>query len=490
MEEWRMRLEPEWNSEKNAPLTFNEMTRGSKRKVWWKCKHGHEWIAMFSNRVRGSGCPYCQGSRPSKNWNLAVCFPEIAAEWHPTLNVGGVPEMILPHSNRRAWWRCKEGHEWQAVINNRTTSGTGCPVCSGNKAKESGRDLMTLFPEIAEQWHPTLNGELKPTDVHSMSNRKVWWICKEGHEWQATVYHRVEGHGCPYCCGQKPIVGQTDLATLAPALAKEWHPTKNNHLLPTDVTLKSQKKVWWICENGHEWQTTVSKRVNGSGCPVCNNRQVLAGYNDLLTIAPELAAQWHPSKNGELTPAMILPWHNGKVWWQCEKGHEWQASPHNRMAGRGCPFCNQHRVISDETSLATVNPELAFQWNYEKNETSPEFVSAYSNLKYWWKCDKGHEWKATPANRMNGRACPFCNHNKVIPGVNSLSTVKPEVAQQWDRDMNGYLTPDDVTPFSKKKVWWNCEHGHKWKAVVASRSNGSGCPMCRNQKQKSRRYLP
>ncbi len=254
-----------------------------------------------------------------------------------------------------------------------------------------------------------------------MSNRRVWWICELGHEWESNVYHRVEGNGCPYCCGQKPISGQTDLETLEPELAAQWHPTKNGHLRPSDVTLKSHKRVWWICEEGHEWQTRVFQRVGGNGCPVCSNHRVLSGYNDLLTVAPELAAQWHPVRNGGLEPSMVLPRHNSKVWWMCENGHEWQASPNNRMAGCGCPFCNQHRVI---------------------------------------------------------------------PGVNSLAMVKPEVAQQWEYGMNGKLMPDDISPFSNKKVWWSCEYGHKWKSTVASRSYGHGCPICWNHKQKSRRYFP
>lgn len=115
MEEWMVRLEPEWDAEKNAPLLFRDMTRGSSRKVWWKCKFGHEWLARFSNRVQGTECPSCRGKRPSPTWNLAACFPDIAAEWHPSLNGNITPEMVLPHSNKSAWWICKGGHEWQAM---------------------------------------------------------------------------------------------------------------------------------------------------------------------------------------------------------------------------------------------------------------------------------------------------------------------------------------------------------------------------------------
>lgn len=349
------------------------------------------------------------------HWQLdvAACFPDIAAEWHPSLNGNITPEMVLPHSNKSAWWICKGGHEWQAKINNRTSGETGCPICNGNGVPKSERDLNTMFPEIAKQWHPVLNGELKPTDMFPMSNRRVWWICAHKHVWQSKVYHRVEGRGCPYCCGQKPIVGRTDLATLAPELAAQWHPTKNEQLQPSDVTLKSHKCIWWICEKGHEWQATVTDRVAGRGCPVCHNHKILEGYNDLQTVVPELAAQWHPNKNGDLSPSMVLPHHNGRVWWICEKGHEWQASPNNRMAGCGCPFCNQHRLIPEETSLAAVRPDIAAQWDYEKNAPdTPNDVTAYSNKKYWWRCNVGHHWIATVANRSYGKECPDCLNRK------------------------------------------------------------------------------
>ena len=73
------------------------------------------------------------------------------------------------------------------------------------------------------------------------------------------------------------------------------------------VLAGSHKKVWWTCLKGHEWQTTVVARTRGSGCPVCANQVILSGYNDLLSIDPELASEWHPTKNGELKPDMVAP---------------------------------------------------------------------------------------------------------------------------------------------------------------------------------------
>lgn len=90
-------------------------------------------------------------------------------------------------------------------------------------------------------------------------------------------------------------------------LLKEWDESRNFPLTPDTVSYGSKKKVWWTCENGHSWQTTVHVRSEGSGCPYCAGRKVLPGFNDLETLYPDVAAQWHPSLNGALTPEMVMP---------------------------------------------------------------------------------------------------------------------------------------------------------------------------------------
>jgi hypothetical protein len=133
-------------------------------------------------------------------------------------------------------------------------------------------NLAKLHPNLAKEWHPTKNGDLKPTDVTPKSGQKVWWRClkKPKHEWQAIVASRADGSGCPYCAGRK-VCEDNNLEFLYPDLAKEWHPTKNGALKPTDVTPKSGQKVWWRCLKNpkHEWQAIVNSRAKGSGCPEC-----------------------------------------------------------------------------------------------------------------------------------------------------------------------------------------------------------------------------
>jgi len=307
------------------------------------------------------------------------------------------------------------------------------------------------------------------------------------------IYTRVGGTGCPYCKGKKAYPGENDLASQHPDLASQWHPTKNRNRTPADVTVGSHYKAWWICEKGHEWQAVVKSRViGGTGCPVCTNRVLIPGENDLATTHPELARQWHPDRNGGLTPRDIVAGARRKVWWRCDRDHEWQATVLSRAyGGAGCPVCAGKAVIPGENDLASQFPAIASQWHPTKNGSlSPEGVTPYSNRKVWWRCSLGHEYTAAVSARtMNGSDCPYCAGHKVLAGFNDLATLEPKVAAQWHPTLNGTLTAEMVTVGSHRKVWWLCPEGHIWKAVIYSRAGPQkcGCPVCAGRVSMAKR---
>ena len=152
------------------------------------------------------------------------------------------------------------------------------------------------------------------------------------------------GAGCPICANDVAQAGYNDLTTLFPAVAAEWHPTKNGNLTPSQVVSGSHQTVWWRCSLGHEWRAEIVDRTRGTnGCPYCGNKKVLAGFNDLASIEPEIAAEWHPMLNGALTPEMVTAGSNRKVWWICPDGHVWRTAISNRTNAKkrtGCPVCN------------------------------------------------------------------------------------------------------------------------------------------------------
>lgn len=275
--------------------------------------------------------------QPPQGRSLADLRPDVAVEWHPTKNQFK-PENFRVSSGQKAWWLGTCGHEWDDSISHRT-GGRGCPICSGRRVVKGINDLATTHPEIAAEWHPAKNGGLVPSEVVAGSHKKVWWF-SHGHEWQAMIDNRTRhDHGCSVCRGFTVQAGVNDLGTIAPEIAAEWHPTRNKKSA-SETMASSHSKAWFLCSNGHDYCMELRKRVNrGMGCPTCANRVVLVGFNDLVTTNPSVAAEWHPTKNGDLFPTQFVEGSARKIWWLCSVGHDWRATIVDRKRF-SCPTCS------------------------------------------------------------------------------------------------------------------------------------------------------
>ncbi|MDO8609208.1 MAG: zinc-ribbon domain-containing protein, partial [bacterium] len=183
-------------------------------------------------------------------------------------------------------------------------------------------NLLVIFPQIAKSWHPIKNGKLKPEYISPNSNKKIWWLCESDieHEWQESPNHRNWlKTNCPFCIGSFPS-NKNNLLFLYPNISAEWHYIKNNNK-PEDFLPHSNKKVWWLCENNnaHEWEAVINDRVGKkSGCPFCSGR-CADNCNNLAIDNPEIARQWHPTKNGNNKPENYLSGSDYKPWWICNK---------------------------------------------------------------------------------------------------------------------------------------------------------------------------
>ena len=277
-------------------------------------------------------------------------------------------------------------------------------------------------PDLVAEWHPTKNGDKTPYNTSYGSAKKIWWRClvNPKHEWESTPNKRsaADPRGCPECANAKRamtkrkniVAKRGSLAINNPALAQEWHPTKNGDLTPYNVTVNTPIFVWWQCskDKRHEWEAAINSRNGGSGCPICSGHKLLVGFNDLASLNPKLAAQWHPTKNGSLKPNEVKIHDDINVWWQCPKGHEWEAKIKNRASGEYCPVCLGRICVEGYNDLATIIPRLAMEWHPTKNNLTPRQVVVHSNKKVWWLCENGHEWMDTVSHRSSGRRCPKC----------------------------------------------------------------------------------
>ena len=406
-------LAAEWNYEKNGDLRPEQVMAGSNTKVWWKCQYGHEWYAALYSRKAGSGCPYCAGNilTPGVN-DLQSARPDLLAEWDFERNLHISPDQVTAFSARKAWWKCTLGHSWHACVYSRS-SGKGCPYCAGRKVLPGFNDCASKHPELALEWDSVKNAPLTLQDVTASSHRRVWWRDAPGHSWQASVANRISGTGCPFCAGKQVLIGFNDLASQKPHIAAEWANELNGTLTPQMVTVGSNRSAWWRCRLRHEWKATIISRQK-NGCPVCGNRAVLQGFNDLATVHPELLCEWDYDKNGTLLPTAIVFSSHKKVWWKCILGHSWRTKVYTRHMGANCPVCaakiDKHMVIPGKNDFFSLATSLLPEWDVERNDTlSPDQVLLHSNRKVWWKCKNDHHWRASLNQRYRGNGCPYCS---------------------------------------------------------------------------------
>lgn len=561
------KLAEDWNYQKNTSLSPQDVMAGSSKKVWWKCSIcGHEWQAVISSRNKGRGCPQCSLEKQTSfneqviYFYLKQIFPDVINRYNkhgfeidifiPSLNLGieydgelwhkdsqkdeeknklcssknicliRIREVKCPNITNCFSYKLSNNHKdiknailfIAKFINekyNKTFSvdfdldRDRTQIMEMATTMEKEKSVMALNPLLAKEWNYEKNGKLKPNMFRPNSTKKVWWKCENGHEWSATIASRNFGkNGCPYCSGKKVLKGFNDLATTYPELLTEWDYSTNINISPFEVTKASHKKVFWICSKcGTSYPASIdSKTLSKSKCPVCAGKQVKKGYNDLKTLHPDIAKYWDYSKN-ELKPDEVQAYKNKKVYWICPIcGKSYSCRIADRVIGKNCMCskCSQNKAKENlrktktkGREIAKVNPNLIKQWHPTKNgELTPYNVASGSHLNIWWKCDIcGHEWEVSANSRTNnGSGCPKCARKKANESLRKtktkgkeLSKINPELAQEWHPTKNGDLTPDNVAAGSHLKVWWLCPIcGNEWECRIDARHyNKKKCPNCK-----------
>lgn len=357
----------EWDYERNT-VNPDEILPGYTKKTHWACPEAddHRWEASPKMRTRSrgdnkpTGCPFCSGNRSSSTNNLRDLHPHLSAQWHPTKN-DKRPEEVTVGSNYKAWWVCEVDHEYPMTVANRV-SGQQCSICQRKRiTRENG--LVAHWPDVMDEWdwdaNQGIDPELAPAAESTMF---YWWKCRVDptHTWEANTQNRGPMRfGCPYCNG----------TILTPALSLAVVSPRDAALLDTSACeytadqlfAKGNKRLPWRCPVSaeHTWTATCDQQIKKvrSGCSYCEHEVVWSGYN-LAVVYPTVAAEWHPSKNGDLRPTDVLPASSKTVWWQCAAvpTHEWKAKVTSRTsAGNGCRDCSKGcRVSIRELALRNM----------------------------------------------------------------------------------------------------------------------------------------
>lgn len=359
--------------------------------------------------------------------SLAFCFPEVAKEWDYKKNKGITPEKVNSTTDKRFWWKCENGHSWQSSVSNRTSAHCGCPYCSGKRVLKGYNDLQTKYPDIAKWWDEKKNAPIHASDVMPGSMKKYWWVCEKGHSYQATPNVKTANKtGCPVCSNSIIISGINSFADTHPKHAIFWDYNRNGDASPDQVPAGTMKRSFWICEDGHTWEETVTSFARRKPeCPYCSGLRLLKGCNDLETEHPELLKDWDYEKNS-IQPSEVRSNSTKKVYWKCSTcGNEWKTQIRLRAVdGKSCPVCcykektvvkRIESLISSGRSLAERFPQIAKEWDYENNEKTPDEITYGSSMMAAWICPEGHRYKAIVADRTGKKkvGCSFCRYKRM-----------------------------------------------------------------------------
>lgn len=347
--------------------------------------------------------------------------------------------------------------------------------------------LSETHPEVAAMWSEK-NLPLRPDQVTAGGHDMVFWKCPVcGGEWEARVVSVTKAaKGCPFCGNRRILPGYNDLATIRPDLLSEWNYKKNDPLLPSQIGHSSTKKVWWKCVNGHEYQMSVDSKAHGNRCPVCAGRINVTGVNDLATRYPELAAEWS-DKNLPLTPDHVFGFTTRKYyWWKCpDCGNDYYYSLTQRLNnGYGCPYCEGNQVLPGMNDLVTTDPEIAKEWDYEKNgERKPEQFFRSNIKNAWWKCSRGHSYmKSIYARAVERSGCPVCEAEfaACLPGMAAIHFAKAaglEIMVMYQRENGDVL--ETYIPEKHLAVEADCvsETGRREQRKKAARCRKAGITL-------------
>ena len=528
----------EWHPFKNRPHFPLNILPKARLKVWWLCEHGHQYRAQVSSRTSTmkSGCPYCAGQRATLTNNLKVKFPDIAADWDLEANHPLRPEDVLPETHKKVHWVCSKHGSYPANIGDRTRHNSGCPYCSGRLVSDDNR-LSILYPKIAEEWHPTKNGKLLPSDTSFGSGQKAYWLCKNNHTYPAAIASRtINSTGCPFCSRQtsKPElrmlaelswvfentqsrfrVGRYELDVAIPLFQigveyDGYYFHKNRQTKDKQKLMAVRERGWQVfrlresgllCSEKSDMQVPKDKELQKNALDrlmlrlrenVDEKHQVsideyvkktsfqnnelykryLSYYpnplpeNSLATKRPDIAGQWHHEMNFPLTPENFSVGSNHIALWICDKkGCVYPASIKSRTKDYrpvNCSIC-AGKHVSSENSLQQNSPTIAAEWHPKRNGTlTPGDVTNKSKRLIWWRCANGHEWQQTISERTSRNIpCQTCKRE-----AKSLHFLFPRIAEEWHPELNGDKLPEDYTYGSNEIVWWRCANGHEWQDPI------------------------
>ena len=342
----------EWDYNKNAPLTPDQVSSGSGRKVWWKCAEGHNWSAIVNNRSRGSKCPYCAnrthflygdhhrlivGENDLETWCKQNHREDIIFEYDIEKNGGLLPCSIKYGSGKKIWWTCSEcGNSWCAPVNNRTSHNAGCPECKRKYGTSFCEQAVYYY--VKQLFSDAING-----DVHLGVELDIFIpSISTAVEYDGEIWHKSNKK--VFLDDKKSKTCVENGITLIRIREPNIPAVDNCFCLVRNDSVSDKSLSIVIEELLHYLNPNIEILVDVSN----DNSYILAQYatkqykNSLAYCYPEIAKKWHPIKNGMLTSDKISKMSAHKVWWKDDCGHEYNMAVNLKTRSdkpSGCPIC-------------------------------------------------------------------------------------------------------------------------------------------------------
>ena len=354
---------------------------------------------------------------------------------------------------------------------------------------------MSTNSKLSNEWHPTLNGKLKPSEVTHGSNISVWWQCpvNSEHIFKATVKSRTKKKypgNCPYCSGRR-VGRDNNLQFLHPEISKEWHPKKNGNKRPSEFTSASHRKVFWLCKKQHSYAARIKDRTrNGSGCPVCNNQTSQAEIrilSELLYLLDDTTSRYRINGQKHLEVDVFIPRLNLGIEYDGAFFH--QAKKHKDLQ-------KNETLTSENITLVRVREHPLEKLNetdiivYQRHLTKTDLNKIVETIIPF----VGEETIGILENYLNQEN--FLNENtfqkllSYFPAPfpeKSLLHTHPILCKEWDVELNYPLKPEQFSRGSNSIVSWICPKGDKFKMSIDNRAiGGRGCPICAGKKVNDR----
>ena len=475
-----------------------EVTEHSSKLVIWHCRNNpeHTWTATFYERACGFKC--CKICYPYAKYDVMLCdvHPEYR-RYYSDSNQRDFNTYSL-YSNEIAGWKCDMGHTF-----NREIYKVGayddtfrCPVCDGTIILSEVNSVSAMRPELIALW--SAENEMSPDETFYNRQSLVLWDCQECHgTYPMKIRDKTpDNTDCPYCNNIKLLPAFNDLRTVYPELAAEW--SENNPDSPSDYLRTSAHTALWACPTCYgEYVARICDRTVGDdACPYCRHKKVLAGFNDLASVYPELASEWSADNVDKPTEYLRTSPHTAL--WSCPTCHgEYKARICERTIGDdACPYCRNEKVLAGFNDLAFVAPGLASEWSSANPDKPSEYLRTSPHTALW-ACPTCHgEYVARICDRfVNDCICPYCNEKKVLPGFNSFAAKHPDEMEEWDELANYLLAdPDEILSSYNQKLWWNCTQGHKYdmspkQKLYYRMRKMQPCPYCKGRRRKLHHFF-